>query len=258
MFGHNDAFVPGLGEVAELQLWEKVHPPSVGLWSRLQCQDCTSLLGEEKREYVWVPSVWLGNYSRSLSPAECFKYWLTDLFAMQCMNLKGSITFAAGSPPWDWCVSCVVWDVLWVRACWDSQIGESQIRIGLGLKWAAGSEQSWVWAAQLEWHHLDIHKFWVCKRLHSNSEDAFLSSAPKCCPDFVLNAFRTLSLIKNEAKVCVAMLPCGRQPTPALLLSVHVAVLGGWVTGRNCLSISASVPVRPLRAGGASQQAVCC
>lgn len=39
--------------------------------------------------------------------------------------------------------------------------------------------------------------------------------------------------------------------------SVHVAKLGGWVTGKTYLDISASVLVSPLCAGGASQQAVC-
>lgn len=126
-------------------------------------------------------------------------------------------------------VCCVVWDVLWVRACWDSQIGESQVRTGLGLKWAAGSEQSWVWAARLVWHHLDTHKFWMCERLHRNSGDVLLSLAPKHCPDFILGAFRILSWLKNE--VCIAMLPCGRQPAPALLLLCACGCVG-WMGHR--------------------------
>lgn len=45
-------------------VWVKWHSFS---WGRkyilpLQFQDCRSLLGEEKTEYVWVPSVWLGNW----------------------------------------------------------------------------------------------------------------------------------------------------------------------------------------------------
>lgn len=40
--------------------------------------------------------------------------------------------------------------------------------------------------------------------------------------------------------------------------SLHVVKLGGRVTVKNYLGISASVLIRPLCAGGASQQAVLC
>lgn len=76
--------------------------------------------------------------------------------------------------------------------------------MGLGQE---GVEQTWVQAAQLSWHHPDSHKFWMCRRLRI----AFLSSAPKRHPDFVVSAFRLSSLIKNETKVLFDMLPCVEQ-----------------------------------------------
>lgn len=162
------------------------------------------------------------------------------------MNLKGRVMFAVGNSPWDWRVSCV-------EMCPGLEQAETQNQNRVGAELAAGSEQRWVWAAQLEWHQLDTHKFWMCKRLHRNSEGVCLSLTPKCCPDFILSAFMILSWIKNDAKVCVAMLPCGRQPTPALLLCAHCCA--GWMGHRKelleyfCICPWQMQMSRPLCAG---------
>lgn len=56
----------------------------------------------------------------------------------------------------------------------------------------------------------------------------FCSSAPKRHPYYILCAFRILSLIKNEAKVCFDMLPRVRQQAAAFLLfCAHGQV--GWM-----------------------------
>lgn len=70
-------------------------------------------------------------------------------------------------------------------------------------------------------------------------------------PSLILSAFRILSLIKNEAKVCVAMLPCGRQPAPALLLFCACGCVG-WMGPRKelleyfCLCVQESISASSL------------
>lgn len=49
VFGHNDAFIPSLGEVAQLQLWETIHPPSVGL-KQTAVPRLQESAGREKKE----------------------------------------------------------------------------------------------------------------------------------------------------------------------------------------------------------------
>lgn len=102
--------------------------------------------------------------------------------------------------------------------CWGScQIGESWLRTGLGLKWEAScctnlGMDSTTSVASLT-HNSRFVKDWA-----AILKVGFLSLAPKRHPDFILSAFRTLSLIKNKAKICFDMVPCVRQRTAALLL----------------------------------------
>lgn len=114
------------------------HLPSVILWSSLQFQDCRSLLGEEKREYVWVP--------------QSGKKITTGLWVL-LNGLNTDLLIYLQNSAWIWRegrrlqqellpetgACCVLFElVLCVRACWGScQIGESWIRTGSGLKWAA-------------------------------------------------------------------------------------------------------------------------
>lgn len=131
---------------------------------------------------------------------------------------------------------------------------QNWVEAGVGSRlWTNLGMGSTIWVASL-----GHPKFWVCKRLHRNSEDAFLSLAPKCCPDLVLSAFRILSWIKNEAEVCVAVLHCGRQPAPALLL-LWARGCVGWMGHRKELPQDFCIcPCQPFVCRGASQRAVWC